>query len=86
MNFSLKNSRWFGKALASLAVIAAIAAPIGAYLYGEHRGLVTGLNLYHEACYQGAIMFNKEDGTAVQCAPLTQAPREEIGKYNKDRA
>jgi hypothetical protein len=86
MNFSLKNSRWFGKALASLAVILAIAAPTGAYLVGEYKGRVEGLNLYHEACYQGAIMFNNEDGTAVQCAPLTQVPKEELNKYNKDRS
>jgi hypothetical protein len=42
-------------------------------------GVTAGLRGYHSQCYTiGGIIINEEDGTVVQCAPLSVVPKEEL--------
>lgn len=47
------------------------------YKFGEKEGV----KAYHNQCVIGGIIINEDQGTVVQCAPLTTIPKSELDKY-----
>lgn len=68
----------------SALAVALLIGGVGQY-YGEQQGIVKGIDMYHEQCYNGGIVIDQNTGKAVVCGPLTQLPKEERDLF-KDRA
>lgn len=58
-------------------VVALAVFGFGLYkLYG--KGFMAGMDAYHKQCHSiGGYIINQENGTVVQCAPLSTVPKEE---------
>lgn len=53
----------------------------GAMYLSYKFGQKEGVKAYHNQCVIGGIIINEEQGTVVQCAPLTTIPKKELEKY-----
>ena len=53
----------------------------GAMYLSYKFGKLEGIKAYHNQCVIGGIIINEEQGTVVQCAPLTTIPKKELDKY-----
>lgn len=73
------------KYIAYVAIAGVLLA--GALGYGsvklKDHYIKQGLDMYHNQCYNtGGIIIN-EQGTVVQCRPLTQIPKKELDNFSK---
>lgn len=53
----------------------------GGYIWGFDKGETKGLTSYHDMCYNVGGWVIGNDGTVVQCQPLSKIPKEE---YNRN--
>jgi hypothetical protein len=65
----------------NLLIILAFLVFDGAVYLGYKFGKLEGIKAYHNQCVVGGIIINEEQGTVVQCAPLTTIPKQELDKY-----
>jgi hypothetical protein len=69
-----------------LFVALAAASVLGWYAFDalKNHYVRQGLDMYHSQCYNnGPGIIMNEQGTTVECRPLTKIPQKEIDSYKR---